>query len=127
MSRARITLGEIGENLACTELERRGYEIVARRYRCRAGEIDIVAKDGPCIVFVEVKTRHGTTFGRGVEAVTWTKRSRIVAVAADFLARERLGEHPCRFDVVSIAMGREGHSIEVFPHAFDVAHGWFRR
>lgn len=127
MSRARVTLGEIGENLACAELERRGYEVLARRYRCRAGEIDIVAKDGPCIVFVEVKTRHGTSFGRGVEAVTWTKRSRIIAVAADFLTRERLVDRPCRFDVVSITMGREGQSIEVFPHAFDVAQGRFRR
>lgn len=127
MSRARITLGEIGENLACAELERRGYEVLARRYRCRSGEIDIIAKDGPCIVFVEVKTRHGTSFGRGVEAVTWVKRSRIIAVAADFLARERLVDHPCRFDVVSITMGRDGQSIDVFPHAFDVGQGGFRR
>ena len=59
MSRARQTLGKIGEDLACRELERRGYAIIARRYRLRGGELDIIARDGPTIVFVEVKARAG--------------------------------------------------------------------
>ena len=59
MSLERVARGKIGEDLACRELERRGYAILARRYRSRVGEIDIVASDGPTLVFVEVKTRDG--------------------------------------------------------------------
>ena len=59
MSQARQSLGKTGEDLACRELERRGYAIVARRYRRRGGELDIIARDGQTIVFVEVKTRTG--------------------------------------------------------------------
>jgi hypothetical protein len=59
VSGARIALGKSGEDLACRELERRGYAIVARRFRVRSGELDIVARDGAVLVFVEVKTRVG--------------------------------------------------------------------
>ena len=126
MSRARVILGEIGENLACDELQRRGYAILARRYRCRSGEIDVVAEDGGTVVFVEVKTRAGSDFGSGADAITWRKRQRMVAVAADFLVRERLAGRPCRFDVVSIALGHEGPTVEVYANAFDAAGSCFR-
>ena len=119
MSRARVTLGEIGENLACDELERRGYAIVARRYRRRGGEIDIVATDGPTVVFVEVKTRAGVEFGSGADAITWTKRRRMTATAIDFLMRHGLTSRPCRFDVVSIGLGRDGPAIVVYTNAFN--------
>lgn len=121
MSRARVTLGEIGENLACAELERRGYAIVARRYRRRGGEIDIIALDGGTVVFVEVKTRAGADFGSGAEAVTLTKRRRLISTANDFLARERLLERPCRFDVVAIALAGDGPTVEVYANAFDAS------
>ena len=65
MSRDRIALGKSGEDLACAELERRGYAIVARRYRRRGGEMDIIARDGATMVFVEVKAREGHAFGDG--------------------------------------------------------------
>ena len=72
----RQSLGESGEDLACKELGRRGYEILARRYRSRFGEIDIVARSSETIVFVEVKTRAGDEFGGGAAAVTaWTQTS----------------------------------------------------
>ena len=70
MSQARVALGKTGEDLACAELETRGYAIVARRYRRRGGEIDIIARDGPTLVFVEVKARDGRWFGEAAEAVT---------------------------------------------------------
>lgn len=119
MSRARVALGEIGENLACVELEQRGYAILARRYRRRGGEIDIVALDGPTVVFVEVKLRVGADFGLGAEAITWRKRRRMIAVATDFLARLRLHDRPCRFDVVAIAVEGDGPRVEVYTNAFD--------
>ena len=127
MSRARNILGEIGENLACCELERRGCAVLARRYRSRGGEIDIIAEQGPTVVFVEVKTRDGSAYGSGADAVTWTKRRRIVAAATDFLARQRMTDRPCRFDVVSIVVGADGPAIEVISHAFDLSDNAFHR
>ena len=114
----RQTLGELGENLACEELRRRGYAILERRYRTRYGEIDIVARHGDVLVFVEVKARVGDAFGTGAEAVTGYKRRRVAQMAADFLVRRRLHDRPCRFDVVSIAVGDAGARIEVIPGAW---------
>src|SRR5215216_6427096 len=68
MTLERIALGKTGEDLACGELERRGYDIIARRYRSRGGELDIVARDGPTLVFIEVKARDGRDFGDAAEA-----------------------------------------------------------
>src|ERR1044071_2983865 len=104
MSRARVALGKIGEDLACRELEKRGYAVLARRYRRRGGEIDIVARDGTTLVFVEVKVRADHAFGAGADAVTAVKRRRIVQVAIDYVMRHRLANIPCRFDVVSIRL-----------------------
>ena len=119
MSHARQTLGKMGEDLACQELERRGYAIVARRYRRRGGELDIVARDGSTLVFVEVKAREGLEFGGGADAVGWFKRRRIVGVALDYMARHHLVDCPCRFDVVVIQFQESGPVIEVYQSAFD--------
>lgn len=108
----------MGEDLACAELARRGYAILERRYRTRYGEIDIVARSGGSLVFVEVKAREGNEFGGGEAAVTLYKQQRIVRMAIDFLARRRLQDHPCRFDVVTIAFEAGRPRIEVYPHAF---------
>ena len=119
MTSSRIALGKTGEDLACRELERRGYAILARRYRLRIGEIDIVCRDGRTVVFVEVKAREGKVFGEAAEAVTATKRRRIVSLATEYLARHHLVDQPCRFDVVSIQMNEGQPMIEVVQGAFD--------
>jgi len=119
MSRARQALGKTGEDLACRELERRGYVIVARRYRRRGGELDIVARDGPTLVFVEVKARAGRVFGAAAEAITGFKRRRIAQLARDYMMRHRLSACPCRFDVVSIHFDAGGPVVEVIQNAFD--------
>ena len=119
MSEARVALGKTGEDLACRELERRGYTILARRWRQRGGEIDIIARDGPTLVFVEVKARDGSAFGEGSEAVTPRKQGRITQLALLYLARHRLMDTPCRFDVVSISVDCEPPVVEVFQNAFD--------
>jgi putative endonuclease len=118
MSRSRVALGKIGEDLACRELQRRGYAILARRYRGRAGELDIIARDGPTVVFVEVKAREGREFGDAVEAVTSLKRRRMTRVALEYLVRHRLTHCPCRFDVVSIHMENEQPVIKLYQNAF---------
>ena len=119
----RQALGKDGEDLACDELRRRGYAILARRYRTRVGELDIVARDGETLVFVEVKARRTEEFGTPGEAVTWRKRRKLQVMATDFLSRGRLLAVPCRFDVVAITLGQAGQTprVEVFPAAFDAA------
>jgi putative endonuclease len=122
MSRARQILGKTGEDLACRELERRGYAIVARRYRRRGGELDIIARDGRTLVFVEVKARESRAFGDAAEAVTPFKRRRIAQLALDYMTRHRLADCPCRFDVVSIHFDAGEPVLEVFQGAFDATY-----
>jgi putative endonuclease len=117
----RQSLGKIGEDLACAELTRRGYAIIDRRYRTRFGEIDIVARQGDMIVFVEVKARASLQFGDGAAAVTSGKQRRISQMAVDYMVRRRLEDRPCRFDVVSVDLSSEQPIVEVYPDAFDVA------
>jgi putative endonuclease len=88
--------------MACRFLEGLGFTILARNFRCRAGEVDIVARDGEATVFVEVKERSSSGHGAGYEAVTRSKRRRIVRAAVLFAASRGLSEAPLRFDVVSI-------------------------
>ena len=115
----RQLLGMSGEDLACAELQRRGYAVVARRYRTRLGEIDIIARDGPTLVFVEVKARMTQEFGGAAAAMTGWKQRRVARMAQDYLARANLHDCPCRFDVVAIDFaGSEPHII-VYPNAFD--------
>jgi putative endonuclease len=122
MSLDRVLLGKSGEDLAVQELERRGYAIIARRYRLRRGEIDIIARDGITLVFVEVKTRAGRGFGDAAEAVTAVKRRRIRRLALEYMVRQRVAECRCRFDVVSIHLDAGRPTVEVFPGAFDATH-----
>ena len=116
----RQSLGKLGENLACAALAERGYAILARRYRTRLGEIDIVARDGQTIVFVEVKARAGDDFGGAAAAVTGWKQRRLTLMALDFVARHRLEDRPCRFDVVTVDMcDGQPPRVEIFENAFD--------
>ena len=115
---SRQSLGLLGEELACRELRRRGYAILARRYRSRFGEIDIVARDGETIVFVEVKARAGPGFGGAAAAVTPVKQRRVAAMAVDFLARRRLASQPCRFDVIAVDFRDGKPAITVYANAF---------
>jgi putative endonuclease len=115
----RQALGISGEDLACAELQRRGYAIVERRYRTRLGEIDIIAKDGLTIVFVEVKARMTQDFGGAAAAMTGWKQRRIARMAADYLARQKLHDCPCRFDVVAIDFDESEPRVIVYPNAFN--------
>jgi putative endonuclease len=118
----RHDFGKHGEDLACAELERRGYAILARRYRTRYGEIDIVARDGATTVFVEVKSRAGGEFGGAAAAVTGWKQRRITNMAVDYLSRHRLHDRPVRFDVVAIEVENGTTRVDVYPHAFESAY-----
>jgi putative endonuclease len=117
----RQQLGLDGEQCAVETLIALGYVILARRYRTRFGELDIVARDGTTLVFVEVKARRGVAFGQPEDAVHWRKRQRLARLAEAFLAEARLLDVPCRFDVVAIVW-HDGRApdVQVFRHAFDV-------
>jgi putative endonuclease len=119
MSDRRQALGVRGEQVACDELRRRGYEVIECRYRTSFGEIDIVARDQGVTVFVEVKARDGADFGDGADAVTPWKQRRVSRMAVDYLARHRLHDTPCRFDVVAVDVSGGSPRVEVYAHAFD--------
>jgi putative endonuclease len=122
MTIARQRTGCRGEDLACGELTRRGYAVLARRYRTRHGEIDIVARTMGTIVFVEVKARHGGRFGDPAEAVTLQKQQRLVSMAQDYLARHGMLETRCRFDVVTVDLAESPATVTVIVDAF--RPGW---
>ena len=113
--------GDRGEREAARYLRRRGYRILARKLRTRFGELDLIARDGGTIVFVEVKTRSTNQAGHPTEAITPAKQRRLTQLALAFLKRHGLLEHRVRFDVVSIVWSSESRSptLEHFPNAFE--------
>jgi putative endonuclease len=122
-----VALGKAGEDCACAELTRRGYAILARRYRTRAGEIDIIARDGAALVFVEVKARRSLRYGLPAEAIDARKRARLAMMAAHYLMASGLAASTheglrCRFDVVAVlyAPGAAAPTIDVIQNAFEV-------
>ena len=120
---ARVSLGKLGEDLACEELRRRGYTILDRRFRTRCGELDIIARDGAVLVFVEVRARSSGNFGHPFESITWQKRHRLSRMAAAYMCQRRLPDSACRFDVVGVTGTAGGtFTIEVLKSAFDF-HG----
>ncbi|MDQ2756412.1 MAG: YraN family protein [Actinomycetota bacterium] len=105
---ARSTLARYGERLAERYLRERGFTVLARNWRCRVGEVDIVALDGDCLVVCEVKTRRTTAFGSPVEAVTVTKLVRLRRLAATWLAEHDTHVGDVRIDVIGILRPRRG-------------------
>ncbi len=112
----RRKIGADYEKIAASYLEAHGYEILEYNYRNRTGEIDLVAKEGEYLCFVEVKYRKDTSQGSPLEAVTWRKQQNISRVAQHYLLTHGYGEQtPCRFDVVGIT----GDEIELVRNAFE--------
>lgn len=110
------SIGTKYETLACSYLEEQGYEILERNFRCRIGEIDIIAWDGGYLVFIEVKYREKEGCGQAVYAVSSKKQQVISKVAAFYLLKKRLSEStPCRFDVVAI----DGNKLQLYKNAFE--------
>jgi len=104
---SRGAIGRLGEELACQELAQRGYEILARNWRCPEGEVAIIARVGVCLAFVEVKTRRPQG-GLPEEGLTPRKAARIVAAARHYLGQMALEEPAWRVDLVAIALDTAG-------------------
>jgi putative endonuclease len=118
----RRRLGNFGEAAAAAYLSRQGYTLLARQWRCAAGEIDLVAQQGDMLVFVEVRTRRGSTHGTPEESVTATKQARLVALAYTYLADHAYADtQPWRIDVVAIEVDGSGRisRLEHLPSAIE--------
>jgi len=118
----KIELGRKGETVAVELLEQNGYRILGRNVRAKFGEIDLVAKEGKTLCFVEIKTRTSLRFGWPEEAVTPEKRWRLSRLARWYLQAHRLESVPVRFDVVSILFDPEGSPARtrLIKSAFDL-------
>lgn len=106
--RATDAVGRYGEKVAVDHLERSGMVVLGRNWRCAAGELDVVALDGDCVVGVEVKTRRSLAFGHPVEAVTRAKAARLRRLLAQWLAEHDVRAGEVRIDVVAIVRPRSG-------------------
>jgi putative endonuclease len=115
MTQARLRLGRNGEDAVAAWYAAHGYEVLDRNWRCRDGELDLVAHGHGSLVFCEVKTRSSAAFGVPAEAVTFAKQRRLRTLARRWLAQRRLHASPSiRFDVASVLGGR----VEVIEDAF---------
>lgn len=117
--------GALGEELAAQFLISRGYRVLERNFRCKGGEVDIVARDqqDKSLVFVEVKTRRGLSYGVPQLAVTPFKQRQISKAALSWLSRNHLHDSNARFDVIAILLHTDAtHSIEHIRNAFELAY-----
>lgn len=104
-------LGQYGEDLAAAHLRSQGLTILARNWRCAAGELDIIARDGGCLVVCEVKTRRSAAFGAPVEAVGPRKLRRLRHLALRWLQEQQLYVPQIRFDVIAILQPASGAPV----------------
>jgi len=122
MTKERITLGRLGEDLARERLKDLGYRILKSNYRCSLGEIDLIARDGDVLVFVEIKTRRGEYLGQVKEAVNRRKQGQLSKVALAYMKSNNLWGSKARFDVVAIGFIDGKKEIEIVKNAFELAY-----
>jgi putative endonuclease len=122
VTKERIALGSFGEDLASERLQDCGYRIVTTNYRCSFGEIDIIARDGDVLVFVEIKTRKNRSLRAVKEAVNSRKQRQISKVALAYMKANNLWGTRARFDVVAIRLLGGKREIEIIKDAFELAY-----
>ena len=114
--------GESGESIAVKFLKKNGYKIIEQNYRCKLGEIDIIARDDRVLAFIEVKARRTEEFGGPKWAVTSRKQRKISMVALKYLKdTEQMGKK-ARFDVVAIRLLPGDPDVEIIKNAFELAY-----
>jgi putative endonuclease len=117
--------GELGEKIAANFLIARGFRILERNFRCKGGEVDIIARDpgDKSLVFIEVKARTGLSYGVPQLAVTPFKQRQISKAALTWLGKNRLHDQNARFDVIAILLHTGGqHAVDHIKNAFDLAY-----
>ena len=123
MPHARSRLGTSGESAACAFLKGEGLEVRERNYRCRWGEIDIIARQGDTLVFVEVRSRRSLSYGAPQESISVRKVQRLIATAETYMQScPDIPDH-WRIDLISVLMGRTGEveRVEHLPHAVQIS------
>ena len=118
----RQAFGKAGEDLAVRYLKKKGFKVLERNYTCPVGEIDIVARDGKTIVFVEVKTRRSLSYGSARLAITPHKQRKISMTALYYLKFNHQMRQDARFDVVTVFSTRDNIEIDLIRNAFDLAY-----
>ena len=111
--------GRAGERKAAALLKKQGYRIVERNWRSPMGEVDIIAVEDGCLVFIEVKTRSSPAFGDPSEAVGPDKRRKIIQSALWYANRHRMADTPIRFDIVSVYRAGRKYHVEILRNAFE--------
>lgn len=119
----RQRLGRWGEGVAATHLEAHGYTILARNWRCAAGEIDLVARDGETLVFVEVKTRRGREYGAPEEALTPRKAAKLLQLGEQYCYEHDLNDVNWRIDLVAVELDARGLLLRC-EHIQNAVLGW---
>ena len=122
MTQERLSLGKKGEELALAQLKALKYRILERNFKCRLGEVDIIARDKNTLVFIEVKTRATRDFGGPAAAVNERKQRQLSKVALIYLNQKNLHHVPARFDVVAVELIPPSPRIEVIRNAFDLCY-----
>lgn len=119
MRMERQEIGKLGEKLALRHLKKRGYRILDRNFRCRRGEIDIVATQKDYLVFVEVRTKTTAAFGTPEESITQTKKDHLIAAALTYISEHQKLPPLWRIDVVAVELDQKGKSkrIEIIENA----------
>ena len=120
MTNTRIDIGKRGETLAISFLKKNGYRIIESNFRCRYGEIDIVAQDGKTVAFIEVKTKTSNRFGSPTQAVDSRKQRQVSKTALAYISQKRLTKYSARFDVVGINIKGSNSEIELIKNAFEL-------
>ena len=118
-----VSIGNMGEEAAVQALKKRGYKIIARNYRTKMGEIDIIAKDGEYTVFVEVRLRKSNAFGTPADTIDKRKQQKIIKAAQMYAVKNDIYDTPMRFDAVLINADTDGEKlvntkIELIKDAF---------
>lgn len=116
---SRVRLGQRAEGLALEYLESKGYQLIQQNFRCQLGEIDIIAKDGDCVCFIEIRSRSLKLYGVPEESITPLKQRRLTRVALAYLKSNRLTDVNIRFDVVSILFDGRYPDISLVKGAFE--------
>ncbi len=122
MTKERIELGKLGEDLAYKKIKGLGYKNIIRNYRCGLGEIDLIAKDGDTLVFIETKTRKGRSTGYAKEAVNGRKKRQLSKVALAYMKANNCYGMRARFDVIAVSIEGNNTRIELVKNAFELAY-----
>lgn len=116
-----LTTGTAGEDAATAHLTARGYEVLVRNWRAKQLELDIVCKQGDCIIFAEVKTRSSSGMGSAITALTVPKMKKLCKAAQLYISQNNLWDTPCRFDLLAVTKTDTEYQVEHIQDAFELS------